>query len=124
MIQNISKTLINELTLNIENLVCIYIFGSILTKYFNANSDIDIAFLSNQALPKIKTFELAQNLGYLLKRDVDLIDLSLCAKNTLVLAMQILKTGKIIYSANDKKRLFFEDLIFCQYVRLQDTKQK
>jgi len=122
MIKNISKILIKELTSNIENLVCIYIFGSILTKYFNKDSDIDIAFLSNQSIPKIKTFELTQKLGYLLKRDVDLIDLSLCAKNTLVLAMQILKTGKIIYNSDDKKRLFFEDLIFCQYVRLQDTK--
>jgi uncharacterized protein len=116
--------IIKEIKNEISNLNTIYVFGSILTKYFREDSDIDIAILSENINDKIKIFELKQKLEYILKRDIDLIDLNSCIKKSLVLAMQILKHGKIIYNQNTEKRLEFEDLIFFEYVRFQDFREQ
>ncbi|MFZ5945138.1 MAG: type VII toxin-antitoxin system MntA family adenylyltransferase antitoxin, partial [Bacillota bacterium] len=51
----------------------IYVFGSFARGELNKESDIDIAFLNENALNNYELFLFAQELASLLGRDVDLV---------------------------------------------------
>lgn len=98
----------------------IYIFGSTVKGTSNRNSDIDIAFLSNQKLDEYKTFILAQELAGKINIDVDLIDLS---KASTVFQGQVVSTGKVIYSLNDRIRMNYEMKTLKMYAKLNEERQ-
>ncbi|HIP59338.1 MAG TPA: nucleotidyltransferase domain-containing protein, partial [Campylobacterales bacterium] len=52
------------------------IFGSYADGSATNKSDIDIAYLSTEALSQIQRWEISQKLAILLSNDVDLIELS------------------------------------------------
>ena len=64
-------------------------------------------------------FILAQTLAAQLKRDVDLIDLK---QATTVLQMQIIANGYIILSKDEKKRAFFEMVVYKNYAKLNEER--
>jgi uncharacterized protein len=53
----------------------IWLFGSAAKETMNLESDIDLAFSSNDRLDSYQVFMIAQELASKLGRDVDLIDL-------------------------------------------------
>ena len=53
----------------------IYLFGSFANNTFTENSDIDIAVLFKEKKSPLEIFKLSEELSFILKRDVDLIDL-------------------------------------------------
>lgn len=54
----------------------IYLFGSSVNGVFRMDSDVDIAFISDVETSDYEIFMLAQKLADILKRDIDLIDLT------------------------------------------------
>ncbi len=100
--------------------VLIIIFGSSVTNKVRPDSDIDIAFLSENKPVSIDIFSSAQQLSYLLKKDADLIDL---AQVSPVMQVQILKNGKIIYDAKPYFRKEFFMLALKKYARLNEERK-
>ncbi|GAB6158039.1 hypothetical protein JCM39194_12390 [Desulfotomaculum varum] len=98
----------------------IVLFGSAADGRLMAHSDIDIAFLSEQKFSDYEVFLTGQGLADLLNRDIDLVDLE---KASTVFQARVLSTGKIIYSKDENKRMFFHMLVYKKYARLNEERQ-
>lgn len=99
----------------------IILFGSAAGGRMREDSDIDIAFLSDKILSEYEVFEIAQELGNVLGRDVDLIDLN---KASTVFKANILGTGKIIYSADENRKHVFQIRTFKEYSLLNEERKE
>lgn len=80
------------------------LFGSSVKGAMRSDSDIDIAFLSEKNYDAYEVFMTAQELAAIIKRDVDLMDLS---KASTVLKAQIVSSGRVIYCSNETGRMNF-----------------
>lgn len=97
----------------------IYLFGSYAQNTENPNSDVDLAFLSDDGLSEKDRFFLAQELASDLNKDVDLIDLSTA---TDVLAFQVLKNGIVLYESNPSIRAYYELKVMKKYAKLNEER--
>ncbi|KFZ42641.1 nucleotidyltransferase domain-containing protein [Anoxybacillus flavithermus] len=98
----------------------IYLFGSVAAGHIRYDSDIDIAFLSDErSLDHYERFMLAQQLAEQLQRDVDLIDLK---QASTVFQAQIVSSGKVIYCADEQKRAEYERLVLKMYAKLNEER--
>lgn len=78
------------------------VFGSVLTKDFTEDSDIDIAILSEHNISLSTIFSLEEFLQKLLNRDIDIVNLR--DKNIdLSMKVTIYDHGTIIYNSDDLK---------------------
>jgi len=98
----------------------IYRFGSAGTPFERTDSDIDLAILSPKPMAGVARWELAQDLAWQLKRDVDVVDL-LCAST--VLRHQVFSRGQRIYCADRFPAEEFESRALSDYVRLNEARQ-
>ncbi|MHC6179307.1 type VII toxin-antitoxin system MntA family adenylyltransferase antitoxin [Clostridium sp. JNZ X4-2] len=98
----------------------IYIFGSSVNGIYRENSDIDIAFGSDNKFTPYEVFMLAQKLADILKRDVDLVDLN---KASTVFKVQIIANGSCVYCNNDIRRAYFEMYAFKDYATLNEERE-
>ncbi|MBU7591230.1 type VII toxin-antitoxin system MntA family adenylyltransferase antitoxin [Metabacillus halosaccharovorans] len=98
----------------------IYIFGSTEKGTSNKNSDIDIAYLSDQEIYEYETFMMAQELAGNINFDVDLIDLK---KASTVFQGQVVSTGKVIYNKNNDIRMNYEMKTLKMYAKLNEERQ-
>ena len=98
----------------------IYIFGSSVFGMINKESDIDIAFLTEEDISEYKVFSLAQKLADILGREIDLINLH---NATTVLKAQIVGKGKIIYFENDNERMQYEIVVLKEYALLNEERE-
>ncbi len=98
----------------------ITIFGSAAKGNIRPDSDVDIAFLSDQKLNAYELFLLSQELAGLISRDVDLIDLN---QASTVFQAQVVATGKVIYNADAKRKQLFYMLVLKKYARLNEERE-
>ncbi|TYR75958.1 nucleotidyltransferase domain-containing protein [Rossellomorea vietnamensis] len=98
----------------------IIIFGSTVNGNSMAESDIDIAYLSDKALDKYTIFMTAQGLASELNKEVDLIDLN--DANT-VFQAQVVHTGKVIYCTDVRRKMEFEMKAFKKYAKLNEERE-
>ncbi|WP_297522105.1 nucleotidyltransferase domain-containing protein [uncultured Clostridium sp.] len=101
------------------NVCTIYLFGSFSRGEERVDSDIDIAFLSDDNVDEYRCFMKAQELADIFKRDVDLIDLR---KVTTVFKAQIIGSAKVIYCNDDSKRAYFEIRSLKEYALLNEER--
>jgi predicted nucleotidyltransferase len=118
-LEDIEAKIISLLTAN-GDLKAIYLYGSVLTEYFNKESDIDIALLLNEKLDSKALFDLSAQLSFALKRDIDLVQLD---KVSTVLQFQIIQTGKRIFCKDTIFCNRYESQIFCAYVELNEMRK-
>lgn len=97
----------------------IYLFGSASRDELRVDSDIDIAFLSDENIDEYVCFMKAQEIADIFKRDVDLIDLK---KASTVFKAQIIGNGKIIFCDDNVKRAYFEMRSFKEYALLNEER--
>ncbi len=113
------KTIIDTLCEKISPYLII-LFGSIVNGNRHNQSDIDIAFLSNETkFDKYELFMIAQELASKLGQDVDLIDLK---QASTVFQAQIVQTGKIIYCTDDQKKAEFQMKALKMYAKLNEER--
>ncbi len=86
----------------------ILVFGSILTDDFNINSDVDIAILSDEKLKLNDILSLELFFEEILNRPIDVVDLNSTTLD-LFIKINILNTGKVLYTSDNNKSL--EELI-------------
>lgn len=105
----------------IENInpYLVYIFGSAVNGNFREDSDVDIAFLSDEELSSYELFMKAQELADLIGREVDLINLK---KASTVFKAQIVGKGEKIYCNDENRRMYFEMYTFKEYALLNEER--
>lgn len=104
---------------NLQNVQAIYLFGSESMGEQHAQSDIDLAILSNTRLPETRLWELAQMLASKMSREVDVIDLK---QASTVMRLQIISTGQCLFCLNEKLCTAFEDFVYSDYARLNEER--
>jgi predicted nucleotidyltransferase len=82
----------------------IILFGSCAKGTMRSDSDIDIAFFSEKDYDAYEVFIAAQELAALMRRDVDLVDLS---RASTVMKAQIVSVGRVIHCSNEAHRMVF-----------------
>lgn len=102
------------------NPIVIYLFGSAAQNRLRDDSDIDIAFLTDNQVNDYECFVKAQELADVFNRDVDLINLN---TSSTVFKAQVVGTGKIIYCRDETKRMYFEMRSFKSYAMLNEERE-
>lgn len=118
-LQDIESKIIFLLT-KMANIKAIYLYGSIITEYYNDESDIDIAILLDKKINSNETFEINCVLTNELNKEVDLVQLYTVST---VLQMQIIQTGKRIFCKDENFCNGFETQIFCDYIELNELRK-
>lgn len=115
------KTIITQLTKSIPTTKAIYLFGSQADKTATTQSDVDIAFLADEKIDKVKIWEISNEIAFLLKKDVDLIDLK---ETNTIFKLQIISTANRIYCTNLKSVEAYESLAYSFYVRFKEERRE
>jgi uncharacterized protein len=102
------------------NSYLIIVFGSTAKGTDRVDSDLDIAYLSDQQIEKYDRFMLGQELAALINKDVDLVDLN---QASTVFAAQIVQSGKTIFCRDDKRRMEFEMKTLKMYAKLNEERE-
>lgn len=102
------------------NPIVIYLFGSGAKNKLRDDSDIDIAFLTDNEVDPYECFMKAQELADVFNREVDLINLN---TSSTVFKAQVVGTGKIIYCRDETKRMYFQMRAFKSYAMLNEERE-
>jgi uncharacterized protein len=117
MFQQIQDFLIRKF-----NPTFIMVFGSYAKNSIHKDSDIDVAFYSQELSPTTyEVFFAAQELADILKVDVDLINLE---KASTVFKAQIYTTGTVIYSKDDKLLKTHQMTALSMYAKLNEEREE
>ncbi len=109
-----------ELLVEEFNPIVIYLFGSSSRNELREDSDIDIAFLTENDIDTYICFMKAQELADIFKREVDLINLN---TSSTVFKAQVVGTGKNVYCGDDTKRMYFEMRALKEYALLNEERE-
>ena len=101
----------------IKDLKAVYIFGSYADGSANNESDIDIAFLSFEKFTSLERWDILNEIGNSLNKDIDLIDLK---EANSFLQMEVITKGKRLFSTGDEVELF-EASAITLYLEFIDT---
>lgn len=82
----------------------LWVFGSVASSAATATSDIDLAALFARRPTVAELLEARAELGRVLGRDVDLVDLERASP---ILAMQVLRHGRLLRDGNPSRRRRF-----------------
>ncbi len=117
------KQVIDILLRYFPNLQAVYIFGSQTSDECLAKSDVDIAILLSvkECMPanSIYLYNLRFELGSVLSKDVDLINLR---RINTVLQKEIIETGNRIYCSDEFVCDLFETHVYSAYQKLNQER--
>ncbi len=94
-----------------EEILTAYLFGSAVTKKNTKLSDVDIALLLTEMNVRDELYfemDLREDISKIMGNDD--FDLVILNKVPLVLRYQVLKSGKVLYSKDEKARIRFEEM--------------
>ncbi|HET6568887.1 MAG TPA: nucleotidyltransferase domain-containing protein, partial [Rhodothermales bacterium] len=107
------------LSKSLPSLVAVYLFGSHATGCANQESDVDLAFLSEQEVTSAARFVLQEQLAQALHTDVDLVDLTSAST---VMRAQVLETAMILFESDQDARQAFEVFVLSSYALLNEER--
>jgi len=102
------------------DIIAIYLYGSILNKNFNNESDIDIAVITENRTDPVKLYDIAADLSVIIKRDIHLVDF---VSTTDVLRIEILKNKNVVFCHDDEKRLYYEMIALTSYQKFNEERE-
>ena len=114
-----NETIIEHLKASFASLQAIYLFGSYANGTEHPDSDVDIAFLCEDAVDNLERWKVSELLASQLNRDVDLVDLTNASE---VLRMQVVGKGKRIYVRDEVTVEAFEDRVYMLYIDLNENR--
>jgi len=85
-----------------NDIIAVYVFGSVTTGRSRPSSDLDIAIMSRRQISGNERIALETELSNMLSRDVDLVIFS---QSGALLQHQILKNGRLVYESDPKERV-------------------
>lgn len=96
-----------------SQVVCVVLFGSYNTQFFNQNSDLDFGVVFDRPVDLFVELEIETKLSQILGTDrIDLVNLS---KAPLILKYNAIAKGKIIYEADYQKTSDFIENVYAKY---------
>jgi len=98
----------------------LYLFGSVGSGQDNAKSDLDLAALFPRPVDPVALWECSGELGNLVNRHVDLVDLQSAST---VMRMQVIQTGQRVFTADEAACQSFEMIALSMYVRFNEERQ-
>lgn len=110
--------IVDHLREAVASLSAVYVFGSQVTGHATAESDLDVALLTDDDLSAEELWDLSSSLANLVKCDVDLLDLR--AAST-VMQYRIITTGKCVW-AKDSQAALYESFILSQKTALDEAR--
>lgn len=117
----IKERIVQFLNSKRNDLLLVYLFGSVAKGRERSDSDVDVAFLAKGSPDDLTRFQLRTELACLLNREVDLIDLR---KASEVLKVQVIGSGKIILVSDPIARAYFEMYALSDYARLNEERRE
>ncbi|MBB6622154.1 nucleotidyltransferase domain-containing protein [Clostridium gasigenes] len=102
------------------NVKFIYLFGSFARGEGRLDSDIDLAIYGEEIFDPYELFTKANELGFVVKRDVQLIDLR---DVSTVFAAQIVGNNEVLFCNDENFRLGYNIRAFKDYVKLNEERQ-
>lgn len=90
----------------------IWLYGSAARGELRADSDVDLAMLARRRPTAEELFEARSEAAELIGRDVDLVDLDRASP---VLAMQVLRYGRLLVDRDPSRRWRFEAAVPGRY---------
>jgi predicted nucleotidyltransferase len=100
--------------------VAAYAFGSFAEGRQRNDSDLDLAVLAERPLDPLRRFTVQRELGAILDRDVDLIDLR---RASTVLCQEVVTRGHALFKRDELLALDFEARTLGDYAQLMDATQ-
>ncbi len=98
----------------------IYLFGSAARGEMRKDSDYDLAVLTGKPFPSADKFQRGLDLGVILNRDVDLIDLRDASE---AIKIQVIQSGTPLHVASPTEKAAFEMMAFSDYARLNEERR-
>ncbi len=98
-----------------------WLFGSEAAGTAREDSDLDLAALFRRRPSALEIFEARGDLGEILHRDVDLIDLDQASP---ILGMQVLRYGRLLIDRNPKRRYAFFSRTISMYDDLKIVRRQ
>ncbi|WP_425801306.1 nucleotidyltransferase domain-containing protein [Desulfitobacterium sp. Sab5] len=112
------KTVIHTLNSLIEPWLII-LFGSYAKGRANEESDIDIAFLTDQKIEEYQSFCIAQKLAELLGKDVDCVNLQSAST---VFQVQVIGHGRVLFCKDETRRKYYFLRTYKEYALLNEER--
>jgi len=97
----------------------IILFGSYAKGRALEESDIDIAFLSDQEVGEYQTFCIAQELAKLVGKNIDCVNLHSAST---VFQVQVIGHGKVLYCKDETRRKYYFLRTFKEYALLNEER--
>lgn len=110
--QGIVKTISDRLPLA----TAIYLYGSVVTEMFRADSDVDISVLILEPLTADDVIYFKNTLGLLLRRDIDILDMR---RASVEMAFSVLRSSIQIFSADSLLVGLYETALMSMWSDLQ-----
>ncbi len=118
--ENTISQILEILQSSIPALCAVYLFGSQSRGESTAVSDIDIAFLADRITDVQNTWQIAQEIGGKVGKDIDLVDLR---ESSTVFRMQVISKGCRILVEDYMGIEVFEDNVYSDYARLNEERK-
>jgi hypothetical protein len=96
-----------------NNIVAVYVFGSVATGRSRSKSDLDIAIMIRGKICGDERIAYETDLSNMLGRDVDLV---VFGQSGALLQHQILKNGQLVYESDPKERVRQEVIARSEYL--------
>ncbi|MEA2013262.1 MAG: nucleotidyltransferase domain-containing protein [Verrucomicrobiota bacterium] len=118
---NIKK--IKEVLRNEKIIVAAFLHGSVLTKNFREDSDIDIGILSvsGEKMSLQKKIELSSKLSLITKREIHIGELR---HDALVFAKEVIENGQLLFTKDRYYTDMFIAISLSMYAELQQTRKE
>ncbi len=102
------------------NLKFIYLFGSFAKGEGREDSDIDIALYTDQIIPAYTLFIAANELSFIVKRDVQLVHLK---DISTVFAAQIVGAREVLYCEDEDLMVHYNIRTLKEYAKLNEERK-
>ena len=110
--------IVDHLREAVSSLSAVYVFGSQVTGHATAESDLDVALLTDDDLSAEELWDLSSSVASLVKCDVDLLDLRSAST---VMQYRVITTGKRLWS-KDSQAALYESFILSQKTALDEAR--
>lgn len=113
-----SETIVHTLNNLIDPWIVI-LFGSYAKGRARDESDIDVAFLTDQKVDEYQLFCIAQELAESIGKSIDCVNLHLAST---VFQVQVIGHGKVLYCKDETRRMYYFLRTFKEYALLNEER--
>lgn len=112
--------IIEFLQKHLTGVYALYLYGSFASGVATTESDVDLAFLSDEQISNVDKWKVQEKLAAELNKDVDLVNLK---DASTVLRKEIVEKRNLLYSSDRYKTESFEMTTLSMYMDLNESRK-